>query len=382
MAKDPASKSSQGVASEAFLDVMKRTADPFADGTVSGIFQSGRIALINELLTHLDGNDQAIPTAFPENVARYLQSSGILPPWADVARIKKAQDLFLLHGPVFGVVLMLRSLPALYAGSLGGAQVLNMTGQLTHNFRRRASETLRFILDAMEPDGLGPKGRGRRTVQKVRLMHATIRLFATRSGEWPKHPDWGAPINQEELVGTLMAFAYLAVDGVRRLGVKVSEIEAEDFLHAWKCIGFMLGLREDAFPKDMREAAQIWAAVARRNFKSTPEGLILMREHVKFIQDLILGHLADGLVESLMRYLMGTKIACGALGLPKAGWLDRLVFAIRWLLRLEARWLFQAKFMDKWLEEASRDLMESLDAYWGKGGPPPFRLPETLSPHT
>jgi hypothetical protein len=45
---------------------------------------------------------------------------------------------------------------------------------INHPFRRIV-ETAQFVLDVMAPDGLGHSGRGVRSAQKVRLMHAAIR---------------------------------------------------------------------------------------------------------------------------------------------------------------------------------------------------------------
>jgi hypothetical protein len=336
------------------------------------------VRVINDMLSALDENSESLPPALPDKVANYLTVTGDLPPWAEPDRILRAQSLFVRHGPLFGVVLMLRSLPVLYAGSFGGAQVLAMTGQLTKNFRRRASETLRFILDAMEPGGLDATGKGIRTTQKVRLMHASVRQFASHSALWKAHPEWGAPINQEELVGTLVAFSYLALDGLGKLGIEVSDQEQEDYLHAWKCIGYVLGIREECLPADIPAAEKLWKAVAKRNFHRTPEGLLLTQEHLKFVKEMVPGHTADSLMESLMRYLMGPKIAVGILGLPKAAWTDVLIGWLRRLLLLERLWIFNNKIMNAILGDISRNLMESLDAYWSEGDTTPFRIPESV----
>lgn len=357
---------------------MRRTADPLADGLLGAIFARREVALINTLLQALDGNSEALPAGLPPDVAAYLNSVQ-LPPWADRARIDRAQRLFMRHGPAFGVALMLSSLPSLYAGAFGGAQILAMTGQLTRNFRRRASETLRFILDSMEPGGLEEGGKGIRSTQKVRMMHASIRQYALHGTAWKDHPEWGAPINQEELAGTLMAFSLVALDGLAKLGIEVERQDKEDYLHAWKCIGYVLGIDPAALPADMHEGEKLWKAVGRRNFRPTPEALQLMAAHLEFVKEMLPGHAADGLVESLMRYLMGKKIACGILGLPKASWTDFFISWIRAILFMERLWIFKGRGMNALIRTISEDLMESLQAYWSDGGPPPFRIPASVA---
>ena len=357
---------------------MRKTADPLADALIGEIFAARQANLINDLLTCLDVNAEEIPANMPEKVARFLEETSSLPPWADRARIRRAQEMFVRDGGLFGVALMLQCLPTLYAGSFGGAQVLAMTGQLIKNFRRRASETLRFILDAMEPGGLESGGKGIRTIQKVRLMHASVRQFVLHGDFWRKHPEWGEPINQEELAGTLLAFSSLALEGLAKLGVKLAKQDQEDYLHAWKCIGYVLGIREECLPADLDEAGRLWDAVAERNFHRTEEGLLLTREHLLFVKEMIPGHTADSLAESLMRYLMGPKIACGILGLPGAAWTDVLIGWLRKALFLRELWIFKGHLAHRILEDIGQELLESLCSYWGQGGPPPFRIPTSL----
>lgn len=361
-----------------FLDRMRRTADPKADDLLGAIFARRETALINTLLQTLDGNSEALPPGLPPDVVAYLRSVQ-MPPWADKARIARAQRLFLRHGAVFGLALMLSSLPSLYAGAFGGAQILAMTGQLTRNFRRRASETLRFILDTMVPGGLDEGGKGVRSIQKVRMMHASIRQYALHGAAWKEHPEWGAPINQEELAGTLMAFSVVALEGLEKLGIKVSRADKEDYLHAWTCIGYVLGIDPAALPADLREGEKLWKAVCKRNFRPTPEALQLMAAHLEFVKEMLPGHTADGLVESLMRYLMGKRIACDILGLPKASWTDWLIGWIRAILLLDRLWIFKGRGMNALLRTISEELMESLQAYWSDGGPPPFRIPTSVA---
>jgi hypothetical protein len=73
-------------------------------------------------------------------------------------------------------------------------------------------ETGQFLIDVANVGGLDENGKGRRAIQRVRLMHAAVRhLIKARNeltpGMW--HPDWGTPINQEDLAGTRMSFSYV-----------------------------------------------------------------------------------------------------------------------------------------------------------------------------
>ena len=102
--------------------------------------------------------------------------------------------------------------------------MLHLTAQLDTNTRRRVMETGQFLFDVLSVGSLGENGKGRRTIQKVRLMHAAVRrLIKERTKQQPDlwDSDWGTPINQEDLAGTLLAFWYVVADPMRRLGVHV-----------------------------------------------------------------------------------------------------------------------------------------------------------------
>jgi hypothetical protein len=253
-----------------------------------------------------------------------------------------------------------------------------MTGQLSRHFRRRAAETLRFILDVMTPGGLEYGGRGIRTAQKVRLMHACIRHFARVSGRWAALPQWGEPINQEELAGTLLSFSSLAVDNLELRGGWVAPGDAEDYLHAWRCIGHWMGIEAEMRPTSMAEARDLWGRIEMRNFSRTPEGVALTRDHLDFLDEMVPGKALDGFNLPLMRHLMGRRIAVGYLGLPGPGRFSIWIDVIRRFFGFADRFLAAAGPLDRLVAEVNLQMMEALQRYWAEGRSTPFRLPQRL----
>jgi len=366
---------------DALLDRLHATADPEADAVVSGLFRSGLVDRINGALDHLSGNAQELPPDLPSALAEYLTRTAILPPGVDHARLRRAQELFARHGVALGVALVYASLPSLYAGALGGVQILSMTGRLKADYRRRAAETLRFILDVMEPGALEQGGRGIRSAQKVRLLHATIRHFARVSGRWAALPEWGEPINQEELLGTLLSFSSLAGDNASRLGTRLSDADGEDLLYAWCVVGGILGVDAQGVPRNLSDAREKWSRISERNFAPTPEGKALAADHMAFLDDLVPGQILSGLNLGLSRWLMGSDVAGRCLGLPRERWWIR---ALRWarpILGLADRFLGTSRPVERLAEEVHLQLMEGLDRYWAEGRSRPFRLPIAMGPH-
>lgn len=363
------------------LDFLRHTADPLADGCIAALFQSGQIQAVNQALDALGQNDSPLPPDLPEPLRAYLVESARLPDDFDEARFLRAQKAFALHGPALGVSLMYASLPTLYAGAQGGVQLLAMTGQLNQHYRRRAAETLRFILDAMEPGGFRPDGKGLRAVQKVRLVHATIRYFARHSGRWAALPQWGEPLNQEELSGTLLAFSAVAIDNARRLGAPLQKSETEDLLYAWGVVGHLLGILPDARARTLDEGRELWAAIGKRNFAPTPDGYKLGADHIAFLNDLVPGKALDGVNLALSRWLMGPYVAATCLGLPKPPWWTRLLLVLRPLLGLADRFVESSRTIERLVEEIHVALMESLQTWWAEGKSTPFRIPTRIGPH-
>ena len=363
----------------ALLDLMHGIGDPPADQVITALIGSGGIPQANAALSHMIRNMDGPDENAPPILNAFLNEWGRLPAWTDMAKVRRAQELFTSQGPMFGLVLMAMSLPILYCGGKGGAQVLYGTGQLSGNFRRRASQTLRFILDVMEPGGLDPMGKGIRAIQKVRLMHAAIRHYSANSPLWAgKSAEWGAPINQVELAGTLLAFSSIALEGLRKLEIDVSREDGECYLHTWKAIGHVLGIQPELLPTGMTDAAGLWKQIKQRNFIPSKEGQALAVDHNKFLKDLLPGKVLDGFPDSLMYFLMGHKIARGTLKLPRPGWTYYLIRILRFVAGLQARIVLRSGTLRKLTSAAGELLMESLYGNWNRGDGSPFRIPEAM----
>jgi hypothetical protein len=90
--------------------------------------------------------------------------------------MERGNDLFGRYAGHMLTILHCYSLPACFAAAKG-VEVLYRTKRLQHQVSRRILETGQFLIDVLDEGGLGPHGRGRRSAQKVRLLHATIRHF-------------------------------------------------------------------------------------------------------------------------------------------------------------------------------------------------------------
>jgi hypothetical protein len=166
-----------------FLESMRQVGDPLADEVMAAVIHKHEIATVNRIFRSLVENDDIVPDEMPPEVNEYLEETAVLPEWADMALIEQGERFFSLHWPTIVTLLFCASLPSAYA-AWRGAQVLFLTTRLTERMHRRIFETAQFILNVMAPGAFSPHGKAIRSVQKVRLMHATIRHLIEHEPRW------------------------------------------------------------------------------------------------------------------------------------------------------------------------------------------------------
>ena len=255
---------------DAILDSARTRGDALADATVAAIFKAGDRPAVAGLLATLMRDDQK-PGDLPAPVVDYLVASAL-----GVDRSAEAaaagERIFAEHGPEILMLLCCYSLPSSY-GAKKGVQVLYRTAYLAKRPNRRLFETAQFIVDVMSPGGLGRSGKGIRTAQKVRLMHATIRHLIRTDTASPWAVDQlGVPINQEDLLGTLMTFTWLILDGFTKLGVRLSAQEQQAYLETWLIVGQLMGIEPQLLPRTVADAASLTALIERRQVAESPQG--------------------------------------------------------------------------------------------------------------
>jgi hypothetical protein len=138
-------------------------------------------------------------------------------------------------------------------------------------------------------------------------MHAGVRCLIGQYPGWK--PEFDLPINQEDLAGTLLSFSSITIDGLLRLGYELSNDEIEGYLHAWKVVGHILGIRPEMLPVDYADASALSARIAERQFAACEEGRYMTRALVEMLQHIVPGDLFDAVPETLMRHFLGDRTA-------------------------------------------------------------------------
>lgn len=157
---------------------------------------------------------------------------------------------------------------------------LVQTGALKHEALPRLMRTYAYILAVSEyPELNGADSvlaigsEGWRQSIRVRQVHTMVRqgllkgqfksqqassstdqnpalaTHALADGRWNSHY-WGMPINQTDMVATHLQFSLLIMRGLRLLGARISEEEAQGILHLWNMASYWMGVDLQRLPTD------------------------------------------------------------------------------------------------------------------------------------
>ena len=113
---------------------------------------------------------------------------------------------------------------------------------------RRLNETMEMVLDCLEtPRGLDIGQAGWKSVLRVRLLHSRVRLGILKRGQWDSTMN-GMPINQEDMVATLLSFSANILKTIQRMTGRLTPADYEAYLHLWRYVGHLIGVRDEYNP--------------------------------------------------------------------------------------------------------------------------------------
>ena len=289
----------------AFLDEMRQTMDPLADQAIADIYQHRSGAQFRETIASLTTNDYTLPADLPESVQHFFAQSSQLPDWADERLIRRGHEFFARHIQDLLLMLGLLSLPYDYAAA-NGAQVLYLSERLRYNPGKRLAETGQYVLDVGAPNAFEPQGKGICSAQKVRLIHAAIRYHIWQGNDW--NPEWGQPVNQEDMAGTNLSMSLIPVRGMRKLGITVEHDDMIAYIHLWNVASYLMGVDERLLPDTGKEAFWLNKMIVDRQHQPSEAGQALTKSLLDFMVQSAPGNLGKS-APGYMRFLLGDEIA-------------------------------------------------------------------------
>jgi hypothetical protein len=372
---------------DALLDGLRQEADPHADAVVSGYFadlgQGDPGRLMRGMVRYRDLPAEEVDPV----VAGYLAERPPWPDWADPDQVAEGEEFFGRWGSHVFTALYAASLPTAYAAAKG-VQVLHLTARLATNPKRRLNETAQFHLDVLEPGGLQPGRRGYDDVRHVRLMHAAVRWLILHDERVPKttgasvpglywDETWGLPVNQEDLVETLLTFTEIVFEVFDRTGVRYTDRQADAYLHTWCVAGHLLGIRPDLLPLDRDDARTLMAASRRRNHARSPAGVEMMAALLAQGTSVVPRGLR-GLPASAVRYYVGDATA-DLLAVPPADWTSRLFKPLSGLTRITTYGKAHDRLRHSISTRFGRAMLDAAVKAERGGDRPNFQIPTSLA---
>ena len=259
---------------------------------------------------------QEVPEGLPDVAHEYLRATAAPPAWVDWDEMERARLFFIDNNVHVSTALAFSAMPACYVVP-HVARLLSATHGLEYPSRRMA-ETGQFTVYLMQPDAFEAGSRFVPAVQKVRLLHASLRYHMRREGLWDEEA-LGTPICQEDMIGGLMIFSIQVLDALHRLGVHMSAEGAASYFYAWRVVGEMLGISPGQAPTGLEEARLFSDLYMTRYMGPSDEGARLTRQLIDLYEEVVPGTLLDPAVSALIRYLIGDTCA-DWLQVPRSTW--------------------------------------------------------------
>jgi hypothetical protein len=322
------------------LSLLRQHGDPAADEAVAGCVADASYDEAKRTLGRLLRNLRNLDD--DPDVKTWVQSAQPAPPWVQHLLVAEGQELFTEWSLDIVTALFCASLPFAYAAAQG-VEVLERASQLTdpRTIARRIAETGQMLLDVSQPGALAPGHRGYQTVRTVRLLHAVIRARLTLTPP-PSRADsseqvWddqslGLPINQEDLLGTLLSFTTVMFRAFARMGITLDAHAQESYLALWAAIGDLLGLESPECVLRPSDAEALTDIIGVRLHHNSPAGRHLM--------DVLMGEMEISmpiglrkLPRTLIRHISGDDLA-DMLSVEPSAWWGRLFPALAAMNRL------------------------------------------------
>lgn len=355
--------------------------DPIADKLVAdGIHFS------KPLQTAITEND--IPTRLQANglFMQLVQQFSEHPKWYD-PKLAQIGAIAYRRYPLM-LIWLLRNVALMAGYSIPALSLpLVQTGALTHEALPRLMRTYAYILAVSEYPALnGAKSvlaigsEGWRQSIKVRQIHTMVRqgllkgqfksqkASATTASnadtsqidglDAHQRPDgswnsdyWGIPINQTDMVATHLQFSLLIMRGLRILGARISEEEAQGILHLWHLASFWMGVDLQRLPAN-EEACWAWLysylSIQQLDFKTGRPLARALHDLPSEImgEDNRRGQFVEMVNASVTRTLVGDDIGDG-LELPKSRLRFGVLSAVPILFGLDCARQHSLKAADK-----------------------------------
>lgn len=207
-------------------------------------------ALINKYSTTPLTNNQSVSP----NIRDFFMQLQTVPDWFNVSLANHGAKFCMRTGPSGLIILRDFTLMGGYDFAYL-SKALIKTGVLKKGAVKRLKETLDFWINVTRENALSTNSKAYQLIIRTRLMHSYARLKIKEKSDWD-FENWGEPINSWDMIATYTGFTLVFIQGLQKLGIKISSEEEEGLYHLWKYIGYLLGIPPDYLPNNRIEAVE------------------------------------------------------------------------------------------------------------------------------
>ncbi len=356
--------------SNEFLNEMRMQGDPLADAAAEVLWKNPDCGIIDDLrrisqnhhlnlrdnINSLDNYHSQSEENDLELIEKYfIESEKIGETFTDQDKeyFKISAEIFDRYGYFMTFILFFKSLPTGYMCP-NPAEVLHTTKLLERFAARRVMETAQFVFAVNKANWYEPGNDGLEIIQKVRLMHAGMRISILRRTEGQK---WeaeninnkipiGVPINQEDLALTNHLFSLAVIEGLDQLGVHLTKKERFAVFHTWQKIGLALGISEELIVTDYAEAWRQYRQILNRGIgKKNASGPSLTKALHDSMNKIMGVHISLKHLQHVTMYFLMDKRMTSSLNLHHPSFLETIFakilhFILSWRIW---QWLFHHK---------------------------------------
>ena len=207
----------------------------------------------------------------PESLKKIFQQLQVIPEWFDENLTNIGARFCMRTGTNALIILRDFTLMGGYDFAYLNKPLI-FTGALKKGAVKRLKDTLEFWVHVTRENALKINSEAYQLIVRTRLMHSYARLTIKKKIENWNYENWGEPINSWDMIATYTGFSLVFMQGLKKLGVKITEEEELGVFHLWKYIGYLLGIPPEFLPENKQQAVEhlyLWSSTQDKGDKNS-----------------------------------------------------------------------------------------------------------------
>ena len=283
--------------------------DPLAEAVAGTLREEGGMAKPAERVRQL-AEQGDVPCQ------RLLADMEVVPEWVDFALMRCGGAMAQRHFPQLILALTYGCLPLTFAHP-DAAAIFVGTGRMEANISRRLNESAALFFGVCDSDALAPGKAMWEACLHVRLVHALVRMKCLQSG-WDLKGR-GMPVSQLATAAGPAFFGTHLLDGMRRLGARVSDEEAAGHCMIWRYTTRLMGVPLELLGSTQQEQDRFDASMMSQFFAPDDTAKTIMASLLDGLCTLPpTSRLPRAVQIALFRRMLGDEMA-DAFGVPVSG---------------------------------------------------------------